>query len=164
MSENILPHLLKTITNFRKEAFVSTKISFYYQADQDSYTHFYEDLAEPEKFFLEKTVTTDVKYQFTLEELCLLAKSIDLQELKRQSNISDQEIIDYVKKNVVERIKKQDSFCGMFGSLVYGTSSDPEETQVQTGIAYFTKIRNNLKNIVSILDRKRIDKISFGMF
>lgn len=164
MSESIHPHLLKMITNSKKGAIVSTKISLYYKADQESYTHFYEDVAEPEKYFLEKTITTDVKYQFNLEELCLIAKSIDLQELRRQSNISDQEILDYVQKNVVERIKKQNSFCGMFGSSVYGAISDSEDAQIKSGVAHFTKIRNDLKNIVSVLDRKKIDKISFGMF
>jgi hypothetical protein len=143
---------------------MSTKSSYFYHDDGTSFLHFYEDLADPDKFFLEKSVTTEVKYQFTLEELCLLAKSIDMDELRRQSNITNDEIEAYVKETVQKRIDHKDSFFGWFGFTVYGGALSPKEDQIQAGITHYQKVRDSLQTLVSKLDNKKISKISFGMF
>lgn len=142
---------------------MSTKSSLFFQNQGEKYMHFFEDCADSETFYLEKTETADVKYKFNLEELCLIAKSVDLFELERLSHIADEIIMEYVVKTVTYRMGKNNNLWSMFGLLVYGPDTDPAEKQIENGFKYYVDKRNRLKQIWDSVSAKKINKIDYGM-
>lgn len=78
---------------------MSTKCSHVYLHNQSAYTHVYKDLLEPEKIVIEKKLNQNVSIKLDLNEIGLLVKSFDLQELERQANLTDDDILKYVDNN-----------------------------------------------------------------
>lgn len=67
---------------------------------------------------------------------------------------TDGEIGQYVEREVDERLERfkeaENSNGGLIrilGSMVYGTADNPREKQIESGIAYFTKLRDHQKQI-----------------
>jgi hypothetical protein len=142
---------------------MSTKSSLFFQNQGENYIHFFEDCAGSETFYLEKTETNEVKYKFNLEELCLIAKSVDLSELERLSHIADEIIMEHVIKTVAYRMDNNNNLWSMFALLVYGPDIDPVEKQIENGFKYYVNKRNRLKQIWDSVSAKKINKIDYGM-
>lgn len=142
---------------------MSTKSSIFYHSQGENYLHFFEDYAEPEVFFLNKVETSEVNYKFTLEELCFIARSIDLSKLERLSQVTDAEIVSHVEKEVHDRMQRQDNFSSMFGYLVYGRSTDPQDEQINKGIEHYKRKRDKLKKLWTNVSSKKINMIDFGL-
>jgi hypothetical protein len=141
---------------------LSTKSSFFYKSkENNNYLHFYADVAEPEVYFLDKVITSEVNYRFTIDELALMAKAINLVELERQANITDEQIENYVKADIVKILNSKNSwsiFC-----TVYGSESDPLEKRIECGINYFINKRKELKSLHERISTQKVMKISFGL-
>lgn len=142
---------------------MSTKSSLFYHHEGDEYIHFFEDCGDPEVFYLQKIETSEVKYKFSLEELCLLAKTVDLAELERLTKLSDDQIVDHVTKQVDDRMKKDNNFLSMFGFLTFGSADDPREVQIAHGCNFYMAKRDSLKRIFDSVSSKKISKIDYGM-
>lgn len=143
---------------------MSTKSSIFYKNDGKDYIHFYEDMMYPADFFLNKVETSEVTYKFSLEELCLIARSIDLKELKRQSELTDEQIATYVECDLEECLHpKKASLFNVFPFTIYGSEKDTYENQLASGKKYFIEKRDRLKQLYKAVSAENISKIYFGM-
>lgn len=143
---------------------MSTKSSIFYTDDGKKYTHFYKDMMYPADYFLNKIETTEVTYKFNLEELCLIAKSINIKELERQSNITDEQINEFVEKDLHEAlVPKKQVFFHVFPSEIYGSEKDNIEDQILRGRQFYREKRDRLKKLFEAISTERVTKIYFGL-
>lgn len=143
---------------------MSTKSSIFYLSKGRDYIHFYEDMMYPAEFFLNKVETSEVTYKFDLEQLCLIARSIDLQELKRQSELTDEQIASYVEADLEECLHpKKATMFHVFPFMVYGSEKDTYENQLASGKKFYMEQRDRLKQIYKVVSAENISKIYFGL-
>lgn len=67
---------------------------------------------------------------------------------------TDEELRQYVEQEVEERLKrykeadaKAKGLVSLLGALAYGTADQPREEQVATGMEYFTRMREQQRQI-----------------
>ena len=143
---------------------MSTKSSIFYSDDGKKYVHFYEDMMYPADYFLNKVETTEVTYKFNLEELCLIAKSINLKELERQSSITDEQINEFVERDLLECLSpKRTMLFHVFPSQIYGSDKDNPEDQILRGRKYYRDMRDRLRQLFEAVSSERVTKIYFGL-
>ena len=127
---------------------MSTKVSLYY----DPKIHLYQESFRDDSIYLsvnEKGI--DLKIEFPLVDFIKMIQSIDLNSLKKQSNITDQEIESYCEKQVEKRISLNNDICQMFGYMIYGDCKESKEKQITNGIKYHKDLREKIKKIIEEL-------------
>jgi hypothetical protein len=139
---------------------MSTRVSHSYRTGKE-YSHFFEDVADG-LYHIEKEQKNLVNLTLTLEDVISIAKSVNIEELTRQSSISD----DQIKKYVFEEYNKNKlkiglSFCWL--STVYGNSEFSDEQRIEKGICYYSKIREKIKETLNVAESYRVSQISFGL-
>ncbi len=139
---------------------MSTRISHSYKTG-NQYSHLFEDVADG-LYHIEKEQTHLVNLSLTLEEIISIAKSVNIQELTRQANITD----DQIKKYVLEEYSKNKlkiglSFCWL--TSIYGNSELSDEERIEKGIFYYSNIRERIKETLYISETYRVSEISFGL-
>ena len=128
---------------------MSTKCTMYY----DKNIHIYQECFDERTIHLEKNVDRiDLTIEISLKEIMGVLRCMDYEKLKKQASITDEKITDYVNKAVEKRIKKDNPFAEMHGSLIYGLVDEPKEKQIEKGLKYFFDKRNYLKKIVDELE------------
>jgi hypothetical protein len=80
-----------------------------------------------------------------------MIQSIDLNLLKKQANITDEQIKSYCEKQVEKRIGLNNDICQMFGYMIYGDCKESKEKQITNGIQYHENLREKLKKIIEEL-------------
>lgn len=142
---------------------MSTKITLFY----DNNSHFYQECFDEENVHVELSEKSiNCKFSLDLKRAMGLSKALNFNEFVRQSQITDQQIADHVKQTVEARLlkSKSDFFAAAFGVLVYGDIEDPKEKQIETGIKYYTAIRDRIKKIVTELESSRHgSQMQFGL-
>jgi len=143
---------------------MSTKVTLYY--DQD--THFYTECLDNDHVYMHFNREADplsVKVRLTIEQVAGFVNMVEIGELRRQSEITDEQIVKHVEDFVNARQKKEDFFSKLTGLLVYGMVDDSVESQIDSGIAHYTKIRDQLKGLIALLDNnvRRGTKLQFGL-
>jgi len=140
---------------------MSTKFSMFYKNDGEKYLHFYSDMADLE-YHIEKEQKIITKLSLNLEEVCSIAKSINLSELERQANLSDEQMLAYVKsclsicsrKNVLEK---------MWAEKVFGAENLTEEEKINNAFLYYKKIRDDLYELYKKVSESKYYSIDFGL-
>jgi hypothetical protein len=139
---------------------MSTRVSLFYNND-DGFSHFFRDMAD-DVFHIEKEQKAIVDISLKLEELISIAKSVNLQEIYRQANLSDDEI----KHFVTIEYNKSKSCSGLFEMWVcniFGDKDMPQEDRIQKGIIYYTKLRDNIRQSLKNSESYKTDKILYGL-
>jgi len=143
---------------------MSTKITLYY--DQD--IHFYTECFDEQHIHMQLNRDLDlvsVHVRLTTEQVVGLSNMINVGELRRQANLTNEEILKHAQETVAARVKTPDFFGQLTGLLVYGMVDDPVENQIASGVAHYTKIRDKLKQLVELLDNqsRRGSNFQFGL-
>jgi len=141
---------------------MSTKITLFF----DDKIHFYQECFDENHVYLKlENDMFSTKLSFSLEEIIGIVNSIDIDLLKKQAALTDEEIEQYVQSTVAARIRSSNALVHVFGSLVYGDASDPVEDQEKKGIGYYSQKRDSLKKVLEVLDNKprRGSKFIFGL-
>lgn len=143
---------------------MSTKITLYYDDDIHFYTECFDEDHVHMKFNREAD-PVEVRVRLTTEQVVGLSKMVNIDSLRRQSNITDEQILNHVKGTVDARFKTTDFFGQFSGVLIYGSTEDPVENQIASGVAHYTKIRDRLKALVNALDdgKRRGTPLYFGL-
>jgi len=124
---------------------MSTKYSLFF----DKKTHIYQECFDENYVYIdieENSISTKIK--LGLKEIISLLRGFDLEKVKKQAEITDDEIKNYCVKSVKARIEDKNPMSKLFGSIVFGDPEWPEEKQVQAGIEFYTNKRNDLKKII----------------
>lgn len=138
---------------------MSTKSSIYYC---ESF-HLYHEMFRDESVHLDLTSeSVNVNLKFKIVDLAKISKSIDLDSLESQSLISDEQIMSYCQKKVVERMSGNSMYrlCGMF---VFGDHNLPSDAQVRNGFEFYVKKRDEIKSMVSEIRSAKVSAVHFGL-
>lgn len=142
---------------------MSTKITLFY----DTNSHFYQECFDEENVHVDLSESSiNCKFSLDLKRAMGLSKALNYNEFVRQSQITDQQISDHVNQTVAARLLKNrnDFFAAAFGVLIYGDIESPKEQQIETGIKYYTAIRDRIKKIVTELESSRHgSRMQFGL-
>lgn len=139
---------------------MSTKFSFFYNNDGDNYIHFYSDVKD-DSIVLEKTQKTNVKIELSLEEACAIAKSVNLQELKRQAEITDEQILEFLEKKL--KNDYNNIFMSIWMTRVFGDENSTKEEKIQHGLQHYQNIRAEIKKIYDKTISSKSYPIEFGL-
>ena len=124
---------------------MSTKCSMFF----DSKTHIYQECFDENHIYIdidESSTSTSIK--LGLKEIFSMIRAFDFQKIKKQSAITDEEIEKYCTESVKARIKNDNPMAKLFDTMVFGDPKWPEEKQIQVGVEFYTKKRNDLKKII----------------
>ncbi len=145
---------------------MSTKCSFFYNHDDESQIHVFEDIAEGYgNIFIEKKQTAFTSLNLTAEELLLISQSFDLGELKRQANLSDESL----RKAAEEYVHKNLASGGFLRGLYFADIPKGEEATIEEQIDHYFKkfheTRGKLKDLLAKVTSKssHVHKFSFGL-
>jgi protein-tyrosine-phosphatase len=133
---------------------MSTKITLFY----DNNSHFYQESFDEENVHVDLSEgAINCKFSLDLRRVMGLSKAVNYAEFVRQSQITDAQIAEHVTATVAARLQKNrnDFFAATFGILVYWDIDDPKEKQIETGIKYYSAIRDRIKKIVNELKSSR---------
>jgi len=86
----------------------------------------------------------DLTMELSIQDFARFACSFDLLSLERQCELSDDQINDYCKRQVGDRINSQ-GIAALCGIGVYGSVSLPREQQELNGFNFFVSRKNKLK-------------------
>jgi len=139
---------------------MSTKITIYF----DDKIHIYQECFDEKNVYIQLSEgAIETTITLTLAQAAGLSKHLCYHDIKKQAEITDEQIEKFVKETVKTRLSKEDIFA-MFGSIVYGHFSEPEEKQVENGVKHFKNKRDGMKSIVEHLETKRTgSKMQFGL-
>ena len=141
---------------------MSTKVTLFF----DDKIHFYQESFDENHVYLKlENDMFSTKLSFSLEEIIGMVNSIDIDLLKKQAALTDEQIKEYVQSTVAARVRSSNAFVHLFGALVYGDASDPVEKQENKGIQYYSQKRDALKKVLEVLENKprRGSKFMFGL-
>lgn len=146
---------------------MSYKYSLFYRNRNDNRKHLYEEgvpvAGAEQRFVLSKIETSEVLYKFNLEELCLIAKIVDLSELKRQIKLTDEQIETHVRNDVEKRIKMKNGAFALFSNSLYGDVDDSVEDQIKKGTIYYKEKRNQLRQMMEDISAESVSNVQFGL-
>lgn len=139
---------------------MSTKISIFY----DDKLHIYQEAFDENHVYIElceNAIKTTIT--LTLTQAIGLAKNLCYADFKKQSEITDEQIERFVRESVKARLGKEDIFA-VLGCIVYGSTSDSEEAQIQAGSKHYKGVRDRMKSVIENLESKRTgSKMQFGL-
>lgn len=138
---------------------MSTKMSLYYS---DSMHLYYECMDEDSVYIQVRRDRLDLTMELPIRDFARFACSFDLLSLERQCELSDDQIKDYCKHQVDDRIGSQ-GVKALCGSLVYGSVSLSREQQELNGFNFFVSRRNKLKKILLDIKNKRSLPFRLGL-
>jgi hypothetical protein len=141
---------------------MSTKVTLYY----DQNHHFYAECFDDKHVYLEvHTDTVETTIRFDLEQVVGLASQINLDELRRQAGITDEQIRKHVVSTVEARLNATDFFGQIYGLMQFGPGDSPKEEQIENGINYYMSIRNRLQKLLPVLNNtpRKGTSFQFGL-
>lgn len=133
---------------------MSNKISYYYN---DKF-HFYQESGHEKSIYMEiRENNIDLKIEIPLKQFLQMIRCVDFESLKKQTEITDKKIKDYVTKTVEDRMQSNNSIKHFMGFGIYGDNKLEKNQQITNGINYFTEKREELKkyfqNVQSMQNR-----------
>jgi hypothetical protein len=131
---------------------MSTKNTLSYGDD----FHLYTEAFDNEHIYLN---LNNVEFEATQNSVCITIPVAIWEVIRQQVGVdlswvdkSDQFIEEYVKKFVNERIEhykeNNNSIMKLAGCIAFGIADEPEESQIQQGITYYQKLREQQQLIM----------------
>jgi hypothetical protein len=145
---------------------MSTRCSFFYSHDGKGQTHVFEDLAEENGLiFIEKTQTIDSRLALSLEELLSIGQSFDINELRRQVNLTDEQLFKGATNYVEKCLNTKSFFQGIYFADFPEKENTPKEAQIEFRFVQFKKTRDKLKELLTKVESnsKSGHKFYFGL-
>lgn len=139
---------------------MSTRMSLFYN-NKYGLSHFYKDVAD-DLYHIEKEQKHIVDISLSLEEIISIAKSVDLNELNRQANLSDEQIVFYTTSEY-QKSKLCTGLLGLWVSRVFGNSELPDEERIQNGISYYKNIRDGIRKALKDSEGFKTDRVCYGL-
>lgn len=147
-------------SNRRKGASMSTKITLYF----DQNLHFFQECFDENNVYLtQDDKSCSVSQTLRLDQIVGMVKSINIESLKKQAALTDEQILDFVQKTVSARKNSKNTLSHMFGALVYGDAGDPIEEQVARGVKHYTVKRDALRKVCEVLAQRKGSNFYFGL-
>lgn len=140
---------------------MSTKFSMFYKNDGENNLHFYSDMADLE-YHIEKEQKLVTKLSFNLEEVCSIAKSVNLLELERQANLSDEQILTYVK-SCLSTCTRKNVFEKMWAEKIFGAENLTLQEKINNAFLYYKKMRDDLYELYKKVSSSKYYSIDFGL-
>lgn len=141
---------------------MSTKSSLFYEHKDHNYIHGYVDLADENKIFIEKTVNQEFKIAFDPAEICILSRSVDLNELDRQANITDESIKDYA----VNRLNNYNNLTNEWAKFSYYLifdHKDADNVKIEKLEKHYFGLREKIRLLRERVLSSRVSKYVFGL-
>lgn len=134
---------------------MSTKSSIFW----DGKNHIYQECFDEKCVYIEReTADTKIKLQLDLSQILSLVRCMNYDKAKKQAELTDEQIMNHVISDVDHRIKSASNpMAELYGSLIYGSTKEPREKQIQDGVNYYTAKRNYLKKIIDEIESARIN-------
>ena len=137
---------------------MSTKCSLYYCEN----FHLYRESFDEKSIYLKiNNEKIKINIEFSLQDFAKISACFNFEALKKQSEITDEDIKNYVK-NVI-KLRDTDGIGSLFGIGVYGSTLLPKETQIENGINFFKEKRNSIKLLLEQMENKKTYDIPFGL-
>lgn len=141
---------------------MSTKSSLFYEHNDQNYFHGYVDLKDESKIFIEKTVNQEFKVAFDPAEICILSRSIDLHELERQADISDEAIKKYAQTRL-DDYKNSKNEWGKFSYYLIFDHKDEDEVKIAKLEKHYFDLRQKIRLLRDRVLNSRVSKYYFGL-
>ena len=128
---------------------------------RDKTNHFYTEAFDDDTIYFD---TGSVVLKLDAVHILCLARMIDLDSLRKQAALTDEQIRKHIENYVDERIAST-GLLRLAGFMVYGSPDDPREVQIEAGMKYYTELRDKLVKLVGVLDCNdtKGHNFSFGM-
>ena len=141
---------------------MSTKSSLFYEHNDENYFHGYTDLADDDKIFIEKTVNQEFKVGFEPAEICIISRSIDLGELDRQANLSDDSIKNYAQTRLNDFKNSKDEW-GKFSYYLIFNHKDEDAVKIEKLEKHYFELRQKIRLLRDRVLGSRVSKYYFGL-
>jgi hypothetical protein len=141
---------------------MSTKSSLFYEHQDKNYIHCYTDIACEDKIFIEKTVNQEFKLAFEPAEICILSRSVDLNELDRQASITDESIKDYA----VNRLNNYNNLTNEWSKFSYYLifdHKDADNIKIEKLEKHYFNLREKIRLLRERVLSSRVSKYVFGL-
>lgn len=138
---------------------MSTKCSLFYSDE----LHLFKECLDDDSVYL-KINKENLKLELCLplEKFLKIVKTIDMDSLEKQSQVTDEEIKDYCKIRVQQR-SGSDGIVALSGLLIFGDAKSPKEQQIENGFKHFSAIRDRLKILLEIVKKTHTSSYNFGL-
>lgn len=138
---------------------MSTKNSLFYSDE----IHIFKECFDDDSVFLKiNKENLKIEFCFSLENFLKIVKTIDVNSLEKQSQISDEEIKNYCKSRVQQRYGSN-GIVALSGLLIFGDAKLAEEEQINNGIKYFSSIRDKLVKLFAVIKKTHTSNFNFGL-
>lgn len=145
---------------------MSTRCSFFYSHDNKSQTHVFEDMTQDRGLiFIEKTQTIDSKLALSIEEMLSIVKSFDIDELRRQANLTDEQLLQGAVNYVEKCMNSNSFFKGLQFADLPLKEDTPKKEHIEFRFSEFASIREKLKELLLKVESnsKTVNKFNFGL-
>lgn len=146
--------------SIHSEEQMSTKITLVY----NDKIHIYQKIYDESNVYMQLDdgdVSINVKLDVsTTARLC---RAFDIPSLRRQAELTNEEILAYVKKTVAARRQSNDFLAEISGMLVFGKCDDSAEQQIERGFKHYCEIRDKVSKIWQSVDSRRVQNFFFGL-
>lgn len=141
---------------------MSTKCSHVYLDRGHTRTHIYTDVADPGNFYIEKTSNQDIVVKLSLHEIGMLVKAFDVNELERQANLTDEQILNHVKADYCKN--KNSSWCKMWYRSLCNVENPTDEDLMESQLKHLIKTRDKLIALRNLMNSEgRVSHHIFGL-
>lgn len=138
---------------------MSTKSTIYLNKN----IHVYTDYLSDKFIFIDVTLAElRTTLRLPLIDFASMSAYFNLGSVKKQSEVTDEEILKFVKEQVSQR-SVGDSINALWGLGLYGASTSPKEEQISNGFNHFVKKRNETIKIMENIKRIKPRTIHFGL-
>jgi hypothetical protein len=139
---------------------MSTKITLYF----DEKIHFFQECFDENNVYLtQDDKSCSVSQTLRLDQIVGIVKSINIESLKKQAALTDEQILDFVQKTVSARKNSSNTISHMFGALVYGDAGDSIDEQVARGFKHYAAKRDTLRKVCEALTQRKGSNFYFGL-
>jgi hypothetical protein len=128
--------------------------------------HFYREALDYDNVYLE---IEEVEFECSSNSVMVVIPVHIWEVIREYQGVSllwadktDEEIISHVSQDVENRIAQyakasgaMKGWKGISGIFVYGSADEPKETQIEKGIAYYTKLRDKQQKVKAAIEELR---------
>ncbi len=143
--------------------FETKRSIFHSNKDHREEIHVYRTSDDSTFVNIEKKQTCNLTITLNLEEVCCIAKAFNVDQLKRQAEITDEQILKHVQEECDGMSKTM--FPLNFYYSVYSNNVEnlTTEERIKEGIKYYTKKRSDIRRIWDLFKTYSVYDIYFGL-
>lgn len=141
---------------------MSSRCSHIYVHKGDDYTHIYSETSNEDILYLEKTQTSESKVKLSLLEMGMIAKCFDILELERQANLTDEQILQFVKSDLQKN--RTNPWSKMYYQSLCQSTEPTDDEIVEAQYKYYKSLHIKVVALRDALNSEsKIYKRQFGL-